>query len=109
MHPILHCLLLAGIPLIPLSLNLFHPDLSVFTKYSVLIGAFGLTFILYFHQFYKPFIKKKSDFLDLILPDLFSIIERKIKEARPQINNLRINFNDCQVELSPSLGTVLDD
>jgi hypothetical protein len=91
MHPVIHCLLLAGIPLIPLSLSLFHPNFPILTKYIILIGAFGLTFTLYFYQFYRPFIRQKGDFLDLLLPDLFYVIDNKIRESRSQINNLRIN------------------
>ncbi|MEW6660683.1 MAG: hypothetical protein AB1424_18735 [Thermodesulfobacteriota bacterium] len=91
MHPILHCVLLAGISLIPLSLNLFHPIFSDLTKYSIIIIAFVLTYTLYFHQFYKPFKKKSREYLDKILGELFSSLDKKAREVRPQLNDLRIN------------------
>lgn len=91
MHPILHCILLAGISLLPLSLNLFRPTISDLSKYTILTIAFALTFTLYFYQFYKPFKKKSREYLDKILDELFSSLDKKVREVRPQINNLRIN------------------
>src|SRR5208337_3798769 len=92
MHPILHCLILAGISLIPLSIDLFHPTFPDYFKYLIIIIAFSLTFILYYYQFYKPFIKKRGDYLDLLISELLSVFDINIRRAMPQINNLRMSI-----------------
>lgn len=92
MNPILHCFLLVGISLIPLSLNLFQPDFPNITKYIIITIASGLSFTLYYQQFYKPFKKKNKEYLEKIFDELFFSIDKKVREVRPQINNLRINI-----------------
>lgn len=91
MNPILHCFLLVGISLIPLSLNLFQPNFPNITKYIIITIASGLSFTLYYQQFYKPFKKKNKEYLEKIFDELFFSIDKKVREVRPQLNNLRIN------------------
>jgi hypothetical protein len=91
MHPILVCWLLAILYIIPLSISLYQLKLPSLIIMLLFFAGLGGSFSVYYFQFYRPFIRKKGDFLNLLLPDIFCIIESKIVETRPQINNLRIN------------------
>lgn len=91
MHPILTCLLLTILYLIPLYLNLSPPHFDRLTRLAILGIAFLLSFAIYYNQFYRPFIKKNKDYVDTLLGELFYVLDKKIREIRPQINNLRMN------------------
>ena len=91
MRPILVCLLLAILYIIPLGLSLYQLNSPSIITISLILLGFVVSFAVYYEQFYKPFIKKRDDLLKLVIYDLLSVIHRKIMAEKPQITHLRIN------------------
>jgi hypothetical protein len=92
MHPLSVCLILIILYILPLYLKLYQVSYSNFINNIILVGAFILAFIVYYNQNYKPLIRKQKLYLDTLFGELFYVVDKKIRERKPDIPDLRINI-----------------
>lgn len=103
----LWCLLFAGISLITVFLNLFHPNFSFITNCIILGTLLIIVTAFYYYQF-SPILRKNEEYTTNLLSILFEALEAEILVLRPQCTNIGINIMKAKRSILKPLTKYLE-